>query len=316
MTVVAERAERPTDFAPRTQEIESDPARPCPFCPGHEASDPPAFEHLDRDGRWAVRIVPNLYPAFFGDEPMTVRHLGPVFTQATASGIHEVLVLSPDHNGSWANLDDRAAGDVMTFLRDRMEEHAGISRVRYTQAIVNHGREAGASLKHPHGQLLGMPFVPGEILDEEAAFDRFEGGCLLCTTAEAEMAEGVRVVYQDDLVLIVCPYWSGSPYELLVIPREHESHLDRASAEDLEAVGRGVRTVLANLRSVLGDLSYSLGFHTAPHNHDGLYHWHCHIWPKLTSVAGFERGTGVLVNITPPEFAAAQLQMVGSGARR
>ena len=172
-----------------------------------------------------------------------MRNLGPVHVQAPASGIHEVLVFSPEHDGSWADLDDRDAGLVMAALRDRVEEHARTPNVRYTQAIVNHGREAGASLSHPHGQLLGMPFVPGEILDEERAFGRFEGGCILCATVEAEVADGSRVVHDDDRVVIVCPFWAGSPYELLVIPRTHEAHLQASAPADLAAVGRAVRDV-------------------------------------------------------------------------
>ena len=140
VTIAAERSSRPGDFAPRMLAVEADSGRPCPFCPGNEESTPPALETYGPSGQWQVRVVPNLYPAFSGDEPMTVSNLGPVFTQASASGIHEVLVLSPDHGGSFADLDDRAAGLVMAAVRDRMEEHARHANVRYTQAIVNHGR--------------------------------------------------------------------------------------------------------------------------------------------------------------------------------
>ena len=114
---------------------------------------------------------------------------------------------------------------VMAALRNRMADQARQPNIRYTQAIVNQGREAGASLAHPHGQLLGMPFVPGEIVDEERAFARFEGGCILCVTAEAELADGSRVVVANKDVVVVCPFWSGTPYEMLVIPTRHEAHL-------------------------------------------------------------------------------------------
>ena len=83
-------------------------ATACPFCPGHEERRPPALETYGPGGGWLVRVVPNLFPAFAGNEPMVVDHLGPVFTQAPASGIHEVLVLTPDHNATWADLTDAA----------------------------------------------------------------------------------------------------------------------------------------------------------------------------------------------------------------
>ena len=314
VTIVADRGERPTDFAPRLRQVEADPSRPCPFCPGNEEATPPALETYDRDGLWNIRIVPNLYPAFYGHDTMAVRNLGPVHVQASASGIHEVLVFSRDHGGSWADLDDRAAGLVMAALRDRMEEHARTPHVRYTQAIVNRGREAGASLSHPHGQLLGMPFVPGEIVDEEKAFARFEGGCILCATVEAETVDGTRIVLADDRAVAVAPFWSGTPYELLIIPRAHEGHLQGSAPADLAAVGRTIRSTLAILADRLGDVAYNLVFHTAPHHHAGIYHWHAHIWPKLATTAGFERGTGVLINITPPELAAQELRRAAEPA--
>ncbi|HEX5945789.1 MAG TPA: galactose-1-phosphate uridylyltransferase, partial [Acidimicrobiales bacterium] len=172
VTVAVSRDNRPGDLISRQLPVQADPSLPCPFCRGNEEASPPALETYDRQGEWVVRVVPNRYPAFEGDEPLKVHNLGPVFTQAAASGIHEVLVFSPDHDSSWADLDDAQAAVTMAAIRDRMEDHASRPQIRYTQMIVNHGREAGASLEHPHGQLLGIPFVPGEIADEEAGFRR------------------------------------------------------------------------------------------------------------------------------------------------
>lgn len=309
VTVAVERSGRPgVDFAPRRLEVEAGPARPCPFCPGNEEATPPALETYGPEGQWLVRVVPNLYPAFEGEDALTVEHLGPVFTQAKASGIHEVLVLDPHHDAGWADMDDRQAGLVMAALRDRFEEHGRRPNVRYTQAIVNHGREAGASLVHPHGQLLGLPFVPGELAEELAGFVRFGEACLLCTAAEAELSAGHRVVYQDESVVVTTPFWSGTPFELLVVPLQHGAHLARAEPRDLAAVGHALRDVLGKLRRAVGDVAYNVVFHTAPHHHrDEHYHWHVHVVPRMTSVAGFEQGTGVLINIVAPEVAAQRL---------
>lgn len=308
VAVAIDRGARPADFTRERAPVEAGPARPCPFCPGNEEATPPAAESYGPEGNWLVRVVPNLYPAFSGDDALTVEHLGPVFTQARASGAHEVFVLTPDHDASWADLDDRAAGLVMAAIRDRFEEHARHPHIRYSQAIVNHGREAGASLVHPHGQLLGIPFVPGELTDELAGFSRFGGDCLLCTTLEAELDADHRVVQADDRVAVIAPFWSGSPYEMLVIPRAHVSHLPLAEPRDLAAVGRSMRDVLLRLRRTVGDIAYNLVFHTAPHHQrDVGFHWHVHLTPRLTSVAGFEQGTGVMINIVAPELAAQTL---------
>jgi UDPglucose--hexose-1-phosphate uridylyltransferase len=311
VVVSVERAERPAAFAfsETSAPVQADTSRPCPFCPGNEESSPPALETYAASGNWAVRVVPNLYPAFEGDHPFVVEHRGPVFTQATAGGIHEVLVLSPSHGDGWERISDDQAGLVMAAIRDRIEEHASVPGLRYSQAIVNSGREAGASIEHPHGQLLGISFVPRELAEEQAGFARFAGRCLLCTTIDAEESVGHRVVYADERVQVICPFWSGTPFEMLVIPRAHGPHLHRAAPPDLYAVGRALRKSLSMLRDRLGEVAYNVVFHSAPYRASEPYHWHVHIWPKLTTQAGFEMGTGVLINIVAPEQAAEELQV-------
>jgi UDPglucose--hexose-1-phosphate uridylyltransferase len=304
VAIAVDRADRPGDLVSRQVPVEADPERPCPFCPGNEEASPPALETYGGQGQWVVRVVPNRYPAFDGDEPLHVFNLGPAFTQAAASGIHEVLVFSPEHTSGWADLDDSQAAVTMAAIRDRMEDHGRRGTIRYTQVIVNHGREAGASLEHPHGQLLGIPFVPGEIAEEEAGFRRFAGSCVLCTTAEAERAGESRVVLDEDGVVVVTPFWSGTPYEMLIIPDEHQGHLARAAPEVLASVGRAVKRSLTLLKKHVGDVSYNLVIHTLPHHHEDEFHWHIHLLPRVQSVGGFEQGTGVPINIVAPEQAA------------
>ena len=148
-----ERRERPLAFQPRWLPVEADP-RPCPFCGDGDGDDlPPSLELGDASG-WQVRVVPNRYPAFEGNVPMAVTNLGPIFTQAPGSGIHEVLLLRPEHQGSWADLNDARSALVMRAVAARMTAHAVLPGLRYSQAIVNAGREAGASIEHPHGLSL------------------------------------------------------------------------------------------------------------------------------------------------------------------
>jgi UDPglucose--hexose-1-phosphate uridylyltransferase len=314
VTIVSDRAHRPRDFAPRQSAVDADPHLPCPFCPGNEDATLPALDTVEAGGTWQMRVIPNLYPAFGGGTGFVVRHVGPVHVVADATGTHEVFVYSREHDSGLADLDDDQAGEMMHVLRRRLADHAATSGIRYTQVIVNHGREAGASLSHPHAQILGLPFVPTEILDEERAFARFAGGCVICTTIDAEQLSDERVVFADADVMVVAPFWSGAPYELLLMPRVHEGHVQSADDRSLEAMGRAIRDVVSELNSTLGDVSYNLGIHSAPHEHAGEYHWHVHLWPNLVTQAGFERGTGVMINVVPPEDAAASLRVAHTAA--
>ncbi|WP_227462428.1 galactose-1-phosphate uridylyltransferase [Desertimonas flava] len=314
VTIVSDRAARPNDFAPRDHALETDPGRPCPFCPGNEEATLPALETVDEGGHWQMRVVPNIYPAFYGDTGFVVHHVGPVHVTADATGIHEVFIYTPDHQSGLQYLSDHHAAAMMQALKRRLADHAGATGVRYTQVIVNHGREAGASLAHPHAQILGLPFVPTEMLDEERAFARFAGGCVICTTIEAEETTGERVVFANDDVVAVAPFWSGAPYELLLMPRRHEGHLQHADDRSLDAMGVAIRDAVGQLNSALGDVSFNLGVHSAPHEHAGEYHWHVHLWPNLVTQAGFERGTGVMINVVDPESAAESLRSVRATA--
>lgn len=307
VVVSTERARRPQAFAPRLATIQADTSRPCPFCPGAEEQGPATLEIAGPDGQWRVRVVPNLHPAFEGNAPFVVTNRGPVFTQATAGGVHEVFILSPDHQKSWSMLDEDHTTAVMQAIAQRFTEHSAVPGLRYSQAIVNSGREAGASIEHPHGQLLGMSFVPRELVEEQAGFARFAGRCLLCTTVDAEENVDHRVVYADERVVVICPFWSGVPYEMLVIPRAHGPHLHHSTPTDLAAVGRALKTALGSLRAAQGDVAYNLVVHSAPYRAPEPYHWHVHVVPKLSTVAGFELGTGVLINIVNPEEAAEEL---------
>ena len=116
VTVAGERMSRPSDFVPRRLPVEAEPNRPCPFCPGHEEDTPPALESYGPKGGWQVRVVPNLYPAFAGAGSLVPTDHGPLHRSAPARGIHEVLVLSPHHRLSWADLSDAQAGLVMAAI--------------------------------------------------------------------------------------------------------------------------------------------------------------------------------------------------------
>ena len=308
MTVATDRAQRQALFVPRQLTLDSLEGIPCPFCPGMQASAPAALEIHGTSGAWLVRVVPNHYPAFEGDAPFVVENRGPVFTEAPASGIHEVLILSPDHDKTMASFPDEQISLVMLAIRDRVEEHQNTPGLRYSQVIINHGRQAGASIAHPHGQLLGIPFVPRELAEEQAGFERFVGGCLVCAAALAEETLGYRVIQASDHAVTFCPYWSGTPYEVLIVPREHGAHLHRASTDGIVGVGRAVRSALRAISESVGDVAYNVVFHSAAYNATDAYHWHVHILPCLTTRAGFELGTGVMINVVGPEKAAEDLR--------
>lgn len=282
--VAAGRAARPVTFTARAADG-SGPVE-CPFCPGHEEETPPEVARIgggDPDGPgWMVRAFPNLYPIV---------------------DAHEVVVLSPDHDRSFADLDEHEARAVVRLLRDRVRAHVDAGHV-FGFAIVNHLREAGASIAHPHAQVFALEVVPRDV---EAALDRV--GASGVDLVEVDCAPDDLVVARDGEVSVWCPRASTSKYLFRLSHAEAGPHFHVASDDVVDGLAVALRDALRRLRAVLGDAPYNVVVHTAPQG-DRPYHWYVEVTPRVSVIAGFEQATGVLVNTAPPEDAAVALRAV------
>jgi UDPglucose--hexose-1-phosphate uridylyltransferase len=289
--VAAERAARPDTFR-REHEPLPALAPDCPFCPGHESETPPEVARLG-DGEpetpgWSLRVVPNKFPIVGG----------------AVAGAHEVVVLSPAHDRSLGALSVDAATEVFRTLRDRSAFHldAGLA---HAVPFVNHGRAAGASIEHPHAQLVVLDFVPPGVADDVGRFER--AGRDLVADALSN-ARGTDYAVIDGPAPAWCNPAASEPFEVLVAHRSTRARFDQATDPEIEVVARTTHEVLARLSALLGDPAYNLVVHTAPAAARPGYHWYVRITPRLTVVAGFERGSGMFVNIVPPEHAATALR--------
>jgi UDPglucose--hexose-1-phosphate uridylyltransferase len=247
---------------------------------------------------WRVRAVPNLYPIVGGTDA------GP-----GATGAHEVIVLSPSHTHSFAQLDQQQAVEVLTVLRDRSRFHLAAGHA-FVQVAINHGRTAGASIEHPHAQLVALDVMPPAVAQ---AVERFEAAGHDLVVADLDVAgDALRVV--DGPVAVWCPRASSTPYELRLVLLSSGARFDAAADGDVTAVATVAQDALAQLASALGDVPYNLVVHTAaPGTDPGSFHWYIEVQTRTTVVAGFEQGTGILVNTVPPELAAPQLREVAGG---
>jgi UDPglucose--hexose-1-phosphate uridylyltransferase len=237
----------------------------CPFCEGREDRTPPETLALGRaDGDpdtpgWRVRVVPNLYPAL---------------------ARQEVVIHTPEHRRSIAELDDEQLGLVAEAWQRRAHDVTGLA---YLHALVNEGREAGSSLPHTHSQLAWFSEVP-PVPTGERELDR--------------LLDGEAILERSGLVLL-CPRASRLPYEMLIAPAEPEAH-----AFDSELLGPALALTaegIRRLRRLEPDAPLNLWVHDVPW-------WHVELLPRLTVLAGIELGAGVHINGLPPEDAAAALR--------
>jgi UDPglucose--hexose-1-phosphate uridylyltransferase len=229
-----------------------------------------------------------------------------LFASQPAEGAHEVIVHAPEHATSMAELtDERFAGAVAAW-RERMRSHA--DDASYVHLIVNEGPDAGASLEHSHAQLYALRFVPAEVARERertsAYHERTMGGHLLSDVAVEEVRRKERLVAIDDEALLLCPWASRSPFELRVVPRRPAPSFEKDGAMGTAMI----RAAFAALAGVFGSVpQLNLWVRTAPRGSEEFC-WHVDVVPRLTIRAGFELGTGVEVDIYPPERAAADLR--------
>ena len=323
--IAPERAKRPDEFRSGPVRGTVAPAALCPFCPGHEDHTPPEVAAVRPPGSapngpdWRIRVVPNKFPALDRQAGHPFTMAGGLFQSMDGVGVHEVIIETPDHGTDLSLLPPEAAGEVVRTWRDRLRALEAESSCAYVQLFKNYGRDAGASLGHPHSQVVALPVVPERIRQEIDAALRFRasnGACLHCRMIGQEAALGRRLILSGADFIVTAPYASRFPYEMHIHPLRHASRFSTAGDRETEALAALLRIVLGRLRRSLDDPPFNLLLHQSPPvrkpdlsaDEESLaYHWHLEILPVLTRVAGFEWGTGMYINPVPPEMAAARL---------
>jgi UDPglucose--hexose-1-phosphate uridylyltransferase len=303
-TIIApRRSERPIELVePRHDTTCSDP-----FAAGNEDQTPTELYALPGpDGAWRVRAFENLYPALDAEANGPTGEAKPdLYTRLPASGAHEVIVNSSRAVASLAELTAEELGAAVDAWRLRMRAHANAACVHLS---VNEGRGGGASITHTHAQLYAFDFVPALIARERERFGAYAtrtmGGSLLGDLVAEEVRRRERVVAIDDEAVLLAPFASLLPYQMLLAPRRPRPRFedDGPSGASLlgDALGR-----LARLRG--GSPPLNLWVRTAPRGAEHFC-WRIDIVPRIGSLAGLELGSGVHLNSVTPERAASELR--------
>jgi UDPglucose--hexose-1-phosphate uridylyltransferase len=313
--ISTERRKRPTDFHRESVSVAPDDS--CPFCEGHEAMTPRELL-AHRNGSapngpgWSLRVVPNQFPVLRVEGALDRQGEG-LFDKMSGIGAHEVIIETPRHQESLATMGEAEVEQVLWAFRERVQDLRQDRRFRYIIIFKNHGTAAGASLDHPHSQLIALPIVPREVRDEidgarthYAAKER----CVFCDIVRQETHDGRRVIAENADMVAVAPYAPRFPFETWILPKRHQSAFEDAPRHEYASLSRVLGDILRRMNRVLQMPPYNLLIHSAP-LHDSaadFYHWHVEIIPTLTRVAGFEWATGFYLNPTAPEEAAQVLR--------
>ena len=316
--VAPDRVKRPTDFHLERPTVAGRDT--CPFCEGREHMTPPEVLAYRAGGGvangpgWDVRVVPNKFPAMAVEGELNVK-AGGLFERMDAVGSHEVLIESPRHDDTLATMSVEQIERVLRAFRDRAVALARDPRFQSVVLFKNHGATAGATLEHPHAQLIALPIVPGFVREELDGARRYFDAvkrCVFCDLIQHESDALERVIEATADFLVVSPYASRFPFETWLLPKGHSARFVDYPDRRFEHLARALKTAAARIDRALGGPDYNLVLHSSPLLEDAAssYHWHIEIVPRLARVAGFEWGTGFYVNHTSPEDAARALRSV------
>ena len=313
--IASERSKRPEQFITNTRPVTGDlPAHDtsCPFCPGNEEG--PEFEVLrvPTTGPWQLRVLRNRYPAV-GLEGDPQRHFHGVERSINAVGFHEVVVESPLHNTTPALQSDGELAWTLFTLQKRARDIARDSRIEHILVFKNHGPSAGASIAHPHSQIIGLPIVPHNTrnrMEEARRYFDDTGHCVYCHMLAEELKEGTRVVAENAHHVALVPYAASTPFHVWLMPKRHRHSFLGVPLEEIEALAALLRLIAHKLYVGLRDPDYNFMLRSAPMHEPGrdYTHWYISIVPRLSTTAGFELGSGMRINVAVPEESAAFLR--------
>ncbi len=316
--ISTERGKRPSDFSGTPKRRKE--AKLCPFCPGNESATPPEILAYRPDSSepnkpgWTLRVISNKYPALRIEGDLNREGVG-IFDKMNGVGAHEVIIETPDHKSDLVDLDVKQVEALIWAYRARAIDLKKDPRFRYILIFKNQGEAAGASLEHSHSQLIATPIVPKRVAEEvEGArkYYEYKERCIFCDAIKQEIADGERVVIQNDAFISLEPFAPRFPFETWILPKKHQPAFETIKKDEIPLLASILLETLRRLAKALNNPPYNYVLHTSPVD-DGYaeeYHWHIEIMPKLTKVAGFEWGTGFYINPTTPEDAAGYLREI------
>lgn len=299
----------------------------CPFCEGNESETPHEIASYRASGAmpntpgWSVRTIPNKHAALHIEGELGRTGYG-LYDMMNGIGAHEIIIETPQHDGHLASYPPQKYIEIIRMWRERDLDLIRDIRFKYIQIFRNYGISSGASLPHPHTQLIALPITPRwvkeELLNSHHHYQEKER-CLFCDIIDQEKRDGSRVVAENSDFISFTPFASKFPFETWILPKRHQHYFRLIEDREIPSLGDILKRTAAALKRALSDPPYNLIIHSAPQlsekyiksatiTHD--YHWHIEIIPRVSKIAGFEWGTGFYINPVLPEQAAEYLREV------
>ncbi len=312
--IAPERAKRPHDSLPPKHERVPTPKETCPFEDLKASRNwPPYILVPDDEQEWRAAIIPNKYPALKPHFTCPVSIKEGLYEYSEGIGYHDLLVFR-EHS---VDMPSMKHADLLLAFMALQERYRAVAKdpcLMYTSGYFNWGPSGGASLFHPHMQLVTMPIIPPQVLHSLMHAMRYfesNGSCVHCAIIAYEAEQKVRVVAENANAIAFAPFASHQPFAVKIFPKPHGAQFEATSEEVMSDLVAILQQTLASIKENLNDPDLNFFIHTAPLKNQPLYehyHWHIEVAPKISMQAGLELSTGVLINIVEPETAAKMLR--------
>lgn len=306
------RAKRPNMLDSGTRKVRKPaPKKGCPFEDLQKSGNGTIIEAWPNAKKWQIVVLPNKYPALIHAEACAVDFKVGIYDAEAGIGTHE-LIVTRDHAKSFADVDLGTATKILEMFQGRYRA-ANDGCNAYAVAFLNFGPSVGASLWHPHYQILAVPFTPPHVARSVSGAREYfkdEGRCLRCDIMKRELRYKKRVVDENRDALALAPYASKRPFEVSVMPKKHFPKFEETPLPVIRSIAEIMQRTLRRLRDRAGDPDLNFFIHTAPFSKNGhqYHHWHAEILPNLSYLGGLEFATGIYINVVDPDKATKTLR--------
>ena len=316
VVIATERAVRPEAIREQQPKPAPLPEREpsCPFCPGNEKMSETISVQGD-PGRWRLRVVKNQFPFFVSGAPRLPEGRSKLYSRLPAEGVQEIVVESPAHDKSLAELPREQVRGVIVAYQERFRAVSDDLKVSLTMLFKNHGAGAGTSLGHPHSQIIGSSVVPAHIrhrMDDAEKYFKQNNECVICRMVEEEKAQGERIIVESPYFNAFVLFAALSPFHIWIVPKRHNANFGDITAAEAEDLSGVLQTVLLKIFRGLGDPAYNFVLQSNPQDRGTTeaFHWYLSLVVRLGKATGFEMGSGMYINNVVPEESARFLNSI------
>lgn len=307
------------DFSKNSEKRVAVPKNKCSFeKPFENVSDTVLIGYIDPKsmggwGEYRLLVLENKFPVVRHPHVAIRESHNGSFRIMPGVGHHDLLI-TRDHATNFADSKSIRAREIFKAFAERYRQVRADKEIAYVSMFHNWGPRAGASVYHPHYQIISIPVIPpdvGHSLTGSQRYFRLRRRCVHCEMIAWEKKQKIRIVVETKKAIAFAPFVSRNPFEVRIFPKRHLPYFEDSSESDRDGVSDVLQKVLQRVTKNMKDPDYNFFIHTAPTREKAKYkhyHWHVEVYPKFSIRAGFEFGTGIEVNVVDPDLAARVLR--------